>query len=64
MPTRTLSHLEILATLTLVRSYQSFLEHCTEHAVPPDGDQLRSWLVEQLISESDLERAFNIQSLR
>jgi hypothetical protein len=52
---------EIVATCTVVRPYAVFLEYCTEHAVPPDMDQLHSWIVEQLITENDLETLIGIQ---
>ena len=37
------------ATLTLNFSKQEFHEHCAEHGVEPDRDQLCSWLVEKAV---------------
>ena len=37
------------ATLTLNFTKQEFHEHCTEHGVEPDMDQLRSWLIEKAV---------------
>ena len=38
------------ATLTLNFTKQEFHEHCTEHDVEPDMDQLRSWLMEKAVT--------------
>lgn len=38
------------ASLTLNFTEQEFQEHCEEHGVEPCIDQLRSWLVEKVMS--------------
>lgn len=38
------------ASLTLNFTEQEFHEHCTEYGVEPCMDQLRSWLVERVMS--------------
>ena len=47
------------ATLTLNFTKQEFQEHCTEHGVHPDLDQLRSWLIEKAIC-CDLKESMHL----
>ena len=52
---------EIRASFALSVPVVEFKEHCIEHDVAPDQDQLTSFMIQRFVTESDLESRVNIE---